>query len=146
MWLHFFAFQCLVDKHLTQRDTGGCSWLLPKGRYCVSLEQNIRFEWCPLQMVHLCLGAVSLAPPVALLCFAVCFALQFSVCFAVCFAFQFAVCFAVCFACLLALGLFLLLPLPRPRPRFMSPIMTSWSGSAGGVLGGWVYWVGLQSM
>ena len=116
MWLHFFAFQCLVDKHLTQRHTG-VGWYLPKGRYCVSLGQNIRFEWGPLQMIHFSLGVVLVGHPSVFL----------FVCLFAC---------SVCF-CLPTLGIFLLLPLSRPRPRFMSPIMTSWSGSAGGG-----FWVG----
>ena len=67
MWLQYFAFQCLVDKHCVQSHTGvGCC--LPKGRYCFNLVQNIRFEWGPRQMVHLCLGLIPVALSSVLAC------------------------------------------------------------------------------
>ena len=77
MWLQFFAFQCLVDKYWGQSHTG-VGWYLPKGRYCVSLGQNIRFEWGPLQMVHFSLRVVLVGHPIVFL-FACLFAC--SVCF-----------------------------------------------------------------
>ena len=76
MWLQFFAFQCLVDRHWGQSHTG-VGWYLPKGRYCVILGQDIRLEWGPLQMVHSSLGLSPVGHPVGhpsvLVCLFVCF-------------------------------------------------------------------------